>query len=461
LLKFDQTANTSAVYIDTKDTVNPAPLVNLQQGVGDSANIRRFTLKAYAKVNIYTLPKPQAAGNADLSGVELTFDRNNRIDDPIFVLRSFDQTSSLRLINYVRVNLNGVDPNNIFWVPAAQLQIVVHPAGDPNNHQLVGNFLGSGSATSLVAFTAGLTANPAPAVQVINGGRFLGFAPGSVIPDGVMTAMTTTAEPLLIPVLNLHSPQGTPNAAPASAFGGNTINENYWVQRVPSTTTENFNAVFIMGDSPSRPFTGRTGLYSGEGGGGLANFPRFLESWQDAGTDTNASKADTKIRGSFIQFKRSIFATAPFEAIDDPQSDNSLFFDSPTVGARPDYMLSFNQATSNPYIYKGGGQLRKAPYYNPPDRLWGYDVGLLKQSPDLFARRFSTPSAGTPNEYFREVGRDDKWIATLLCAAEETPPAASAAAPTYEKWAIADPKQRPSSCQNGTPPPNQYNDPAN
>jgi type II secretory pathway pseudopilin PulG len=461
LLKFDQTANTSAVYIDTKDTVNPAPLVNLQQGVGDSANIRRFTLKAYAKVNIYTLPKPQAAGNADLSGVELTFDRNNRIDDPIFVLRSFDQTSSLRLINYVRVNLNGVDPNNIFWVPAAQLQIVVHPAGDPNNHQLVGNFLGSGSATSLVAFTAGLTANPAPAVPVINGGRFLGFAPGSVIPDGVMTAMTTTAEPLLIPVLNLHSPQGTPNAAPASAFGGNTINENYWVQRVPSTTTENFNAVFIMGDSPSRPFTGRTGLYSGEGGGGLANFPRFLESWQDAGTDTNASKADTKIRGSFIQFKRSIFATAPFEAIDDPQSDNSLFFDSPTVGARPDYMLSFNQATSNPYIYKGGGQLRKAPYYNPPDRLWGYDVGLLKQSPDLFARRFSTPSAGTPNEYFREVGRDDKWIATLLCAAEETPPAASAAAPTYEKWAIADPKQRPSSCQNGTPPPNQYNDPAN
>ncbi|GAB4173973.1 MAG: hypothetical protein Fur006_03550 [Coleofasciculaceae cyanobacterium] len=467
LLTFTQTENTSAVYIDTKDSVNPnpTPLVNLTAGDYRSPSLdptRKVTLKAYAKVNIYTLPRPQYPNLADLSGVEITFDRNNRIDDPIFVLRSFDQTSALRLINYVRVKLKGVDPNNIFWVPASYLQIVVQ--NDANKHDLVGNFLGSGEATSLLAFTADLNtplpASPTPPT-VINGGRFLGFAPTSSIPNGVMTAMTTTAEPLLIPVLNLHSPQGTPNAAPASAFGGNTINENYWVQRVPSTTTENFNAVFIMGDSPSRPFTGRTGLYSGEGGGGLANFPRFLESWQDAGTDTNASKADTKIRGSFIQFKRSIFATAPFEAIDDPQSDNSLFFDSPTVGARPDYMLSFNQATSNPYIYKGGGQLRKAPYYNPPDRLWGYDVGLLKQSPDLFARRFSTPSAGTPNEYFREVGRDDDWIATLLCAAEETPPATSGGSPTYEKWAIADPKQRPSSCQNGTPPPNQYNDPAN
>jgi hypothetical protein len=286
------------------------------------------------------------------------------------------------------------------------------------------------------------------------------------IPAGVMTAMATTAQPLVIPVLNLHSPVadsggGVPSGDAATAFGPRAVNETYWVQHVPSTATESYNAAFIMGDSPSRPFPGRTGgeiQDSGESGGGLANFPRFLEAWEDIGPDDAAVEAKTKIRGSFIQFKKSIFATAPFEAIDDPTQDNSLFFDPNPV--KPDYMAAYGPATNTrPFIYKGGGQKRKAPYYRPPQRLWGYDVGLLSQTPDLFARRFAVPSAGVANEYYREVSRDDEWIRTLLCAAEQTPPAAAGGTPTYSQWAIADSKQRPGYCQQGTPPANNYSDP--
>jgi hypothetical protein len=52
----------------------------------------------------------------------------------------------------------------------------------------------------------------------------------------------------------------------------------------------------------------------------------------------------------------------------------------------------------------------------PPTRQWTYDVGLLSQSPDLFSQKLVTISSELPNEYFREVSRDDEWIKTLLCA---------------------------------------------
>jgi hypothetical protein len=72
----------------------------------------------------------------------------------------------------------------------------------------------------------------------------------------------------------------------------------------------------------------------------------------------------------------------------------------------------------------GGSNLQYAsvtkyriPYYTPPLRLWGYDVGLLTQQPDRFAERFAVPIPGA-NEFFREVGADDPWITSLLCALE-------------------------------------------
>ena len=56
------------------------------------------------------------------------------------------------------------------------------------------------------------------------------------------------------------------------------------------------------------------------------------------------------------------------------------------------------------------------PFYTPPSRQWGFDVGLLSQIPDLFAQTFTLPPSNKPNEFFREVSRDDKWVKTLLCA---------------------------------------------
>lgn len=53
-----------------------------------------------------------------------------------------------------------------------------------------------------------------------------------------------------------------------------------------------------------------------------------------------------------------------------------------------------------------------------PNRNWGFDVALLAQNPDLFAQRFVVPAADPPNEYYREVGRDDLWVQTLLCAVQ-------------------------------------------
>jgi hypothetical protein len=472
LLAYNHTTNDDAVYIDQKDTINPLGPFNPAGGLptGDWQNKRTITLKAYAKVNIYSLPKP--VNNTEiLSGLDIIFDSNNRIDDPIFVIRPFDYAQNvtnntpLIFLNSVKVITKGVDPNNIFWVPTKYLQFIVH--NDPNDHDLAGNFIGGGLGTeSLFAFVTNqrnpdgtfTTPYTGSAPSILKGGRFLGFSPTSVIPANAMTAMTTAAEPLLIPVLNLHSPQGVPAANVNAAFGGETINQNYWVQRVLNGVTETYNAVFIMGDSPSRPFTGIADpRYTGESGGGLGNFPRFLEAWQSSGDDSAQSNANAKITGSFIQFKRSIFATAPFEAIDDPKQDNSLFFDTPASGI-PDYMQPFNSfVTANrPYVYKGGGQLRKAPYYRAPNRAWGYDIGLLKQAPDLFSRRFSTPSAGTPNEYYREVSRDDLWVKTLMCAAEKVSPAAAGAPASYNQWAIADAKQRPSGCPNLS----QYADPS-
>jgi type II secretory pathway pseudopilin PulG len=453
LLNYSQATNDSLVSID--DTT-------FRDLFAGSANAYNLELKAQAKVNIYTLPT-----NGILSGVNISLDRNNRIDDPIFVFRSRAGSPNLEFINRVALTLKGIDPNNIFWIVQENLRIRVEPGA--NQHQLAGNFINGANSIFLVTDINAPTFSGTLSEPVIKGGRILGFYAPSGIPAGAMTAMTTTAEPLLIPVLNIHSPQGAPADTPEVAFGGDSINERYWVQHVPNTVTETYNAVLIMGDSPVRPLAGLSGIDSGEGGGGLANFPRFLEAWQSPANEDNnppTNKSSTKIRGSFIQFKRSIFATAPFEAIDNPQRDNSLFFDTPTGSTLPAYMANFTDANNpditpspRPYIYKGGAQFRKAPYYRAPNRYWGYDVGLLSQTPDLFARRFSTPSAGTPNEYFREVGRGDRWIQNLLCAAEQVPPTTAGASSTYDKWAIADPKQRPSDCQDQTPPPNKYGDP--
>jgi hypothetical protein len=48
-------------------------------------------------------------------------------------------------------------------------------------------------------------------------------------------------------------------------------------------------------------------------------------------------------------------------------------------------------------------------------------VGLLTQQPDLFAQRF-TEALPSPNEFFRETNRDDRWTKALLCSAAPANP---------------------------------------
>ncbi|WP_273249650.1 hypothetical protein, partial [Limnospira indica] len=64
----------------------------------------------------------------------------------------------------------------------------------------------------------------------------------------------------------------------------------------------------------------------------------------------------------------------------------------------------------------------QTPFYRPPNRNYGYDVGLLPQDPDLFAVRNSSPESQDPNRYFREVSRDDPWVHTLLCGKTDDGP---------------------------------------
>ncbi|MEH2403239.1 hormogonium polysaccharide biosynthesis protein HpsA, partial [Nostoc sp.] len=188
----------------------------------------------------------------------------------------------------------------------------------------------------------------------------------------------TSAQPTLLPELQIQvafgtdestSPTSTSRIGPSNTQGSN------WLQQAQSTT---FNLVAAGGDTPARPT---------EDNGGLHNFVRFLENWNPT-SDLNAAYAAI-FNGSFIQRTRSVYATAPFVA----------YLNGSSLAAYP--------------IANSGGQV---PFYLAPKRQWGYDVGLLSQSPDAFSQKLAITPDDKPNEYFREVGRDDAWVQTLLCA---------------------------------------------
>ncbi|MEH2037513.1 hormogonium polysaccharide biosynthesis protein HpsA [Nostoc sp.] len=227
-------------------------------------------------------------------------------------------------------------------------------------------------------------------------------------------ARDASYQPLFEPVLQLQVTTATPPSTlnyAALAAASSVVKNTRWLSQASQT---NFNLVVAAGDTPAR-----VGTSTYEINGGLHNFVRFLENWD--GIDAN-------INGSFIQFKRSIYATAPFQALvrpgpttppattPDPNDtsianllkNNSIFYRL-LNSARPGY-TSDSTVITNP-----SGE---APYYMPPNRNWGFDVALLAQNPDLFAQRFVTPATDPPNEYFREVGRDDLWVKTLLCGVQ-------------------------------------------
>ncbi|MGL4619032.1 MAG: hormogonium polysaccharide biosynthesis protein HpsA, partial [Chroococcidiopsis sp.] len=231
----------------------------------------------------------------------------------------------------------------------------------------------------------------------------------------------SNGQPLLVPVLQIHSPDGFPSET-LDRGNPNRYAIN-WLQTAEEDTT--FNAVFMAGNSPSRPQ---------EESAGLPNFVRFLENWENRVVNIN---------GNFIQMRRSAYATAPFmpirrdTAAELATADNLSWFDYainkyPTGGANNDL------PTGTP------------PYYSEPERHWQFDVALFSQSSDLFAQEFTTPSTSQPSELLREVSRDDPWVQTLLCTAIASDRTGKITA-TYTQYAILDKTQRPATCQNDTP----------
>jgi hypothetical protein len=135
-----------------------------------------------------------------------------------------------------------------------------------------------------------------------------------------------------------------------------------------------------------------------------------LESWNRDPAAPNI----TNIRGSFIQQSRSAFSTAPYQPIQSAAALTPLssLFQIQGAGAPNPFPTPAN--ITNTYNTDVGDQ--RIPYFSPPSRNWGFDVGLLSQPPDLFTQRFTTPSTRTqPAEYFREVPRNDEWVNTLMC----------------------------------------------
>ncbi|NEO69642.1 hormogonium polysaccharide biosynthesis protein HpsA [Moorena sp. SIO3H5] len=223
----------------------------------------------------------------------------------------------------------------------------------------------------------------------------------------------TTEQPMLVPVLQVHSLTAEPGPRNVGLpiIAGECVEiEQGWTQQA-NPDGETFNVVIASGDSPPRAWMNDNDGENAENNGGVANFVRYLENWrQPGGTCANTNGIPARISGSLIQFKRSAYDTAPFWHGPRKAPDK-------IVPSRFGYQIDDDDRGAGafmPYAAASG----RLPYYMAPQRLYGFDVALLTQLPDLFSGLFTTPSAGDPDEFFREVARDDRWVKTLLCATE-------------------------------------------
>ncbi len=228
--------------------------------------------------------------------------------------------------------------------------------------------------------------------STFNSGGYVAYQPAS----GPIQLLD--GQPLLVPVLQFQNTtnSGLPLATSTNAQGSNVISTK-WIQQATQTT---FNLAAAAGDTPARA-NSTTQVY--ESNGGLYNFVRFLENWQNTTT--------ARISGSFIQLKRSAYATAPWGSVLPAPS-----FGPPTTGGAFVYPQGYRSGYGLLGFNYGWDYL---PFYVAPNREWGFDVALLSQSPDLFAQKLTLAPTSPPNEFFREVNQDDPWIQTLLCAAQK------------------------------------------
>jgi hypothetical protein len=176
----------------------------------------------------------------------------------------------------------------------------------------------------------------------------------------------STSNPTAMPVEYAGSYNGGAVTVPGDFFSGSGPNANNQfgdrsVQLSPPET--NVNTIMISGIVPSR---------NQQAYGGLHNFPRFLENW---------TGQNLKFSGSFIQLNFSNYSTAPYDQdVWEPGVD----------------------ATGNEVI----------DYYQPPNRLWGYDVALQFVTPGPAAKRFAQLSKDR-SEFYTEPPANDFYMQNL------------------------------------------------
>jgi type II secretory pathway pseudopilin PulG len=135
------------------------------------------------------------------------------------------------------------------------------------------------------------------------------------------------------------------------------------------------NAIAISGVIPSR---------LDQTGGGMHNFLRLNELWRDV---------NLFFSGSMIQLNYSTYATGPFL---------QHSFEPPALVADPTFVRGYD-------------------YYYPPNRRFGYDVGLqIARRPSAVSARFQFPS-NTRTEFLRELDPQDPYVRRLRCALQQQP----------------------------------------
>ncbi|MFW5765089.1 MAG: hormogonium polysaccharide biosynthesis protein HpsA [Coleofasciculus sp.] len=228
----------------------------------------------------------------------------------------------------------------------------------------------------------------------------------------------STGQPLLRPVLQLQYPTGVTAPFLRQDQLGNPGRDDrnfvkharftHWLPRATDlSTTETpgsviFNAAFATGDTPSRPPHTNNVItpleHLGDFNGGVLNLVRLLENWDWSPQGSGDPSITTQISGSLMQIKNSAYATGSYAHL--PENKDTAEDGGP-----------FNY----PQMYSAQNTEGRVPFFEPSARNWGYDVGLLSQFPDLFAQQFTLPSTDEPNQFYREVSRNDPWVQRLLC----------------------------------------------
>ncbi|MEP1060540.1 hormogonium polysaccharide biosynthesis protein HpsA [Stenomitos frigidus AS-A4] len=179
--------------------------------------------------------------------------------------------------------------------------------------------------------------------------------------DGTSAATATT--PIRI------DRNGKPLKADGTVYTGNYdrfVDDKSLMPATNAGTT--VDSIIVSGIVPSR---------AGQSYGGLHNFPRFLENWD---------QRNLWFAGSFLQLNFSNSATAPF--------DQDVW--EPPLTASPN-----SEAIR---------------YYSPPNRVWGYDPALQLAPAGPAAARFITAGKNR-NEFYSELPANDPYIRRLCTAA--------------------------------------------